>query len=60
MPPRVGLRASRLKVGALTGLISPYPTRSEVVKRAAGAYYTPKLFSGRTRQLVALLNRLPV
>ena len=30
-------------------MIAPYPTLSEADKRAAGAYYTPKLFSGRTR-----------
>lgn len=57
----VGLAmAAKLKVGALTGLISPYPTRSEVVKRAAGAYFTPTLFSDRTRGIVGLLNRLPI
>jgi pyruvate/2-oxoglutarate dehydrogenase complex dihydrolipoamide dehydrogenase (E3) component len=56
----VGLAmANRQKVGALTGLISPYPTRSEVVKRAAGAYFTPTLFSARTRGLVGFLSRLP-
>jgi hypothetical protein len=38
--------------------IVPYPTLSEVSKRAAGSYYTPKLFSDRTRKLVRLLMRL--
>jgi pyruvate/2-oxoglutarate dehydrogenase complex dihydrolipoamide dehydrogenase (E3) component len=53
----VGLvMANNQKVGALTNLISPYPTRSEIVKRAAGAYFTPKLFSERTRQLVGFLK----
>jgi pyruvate/2-oxoglutarate dehydrogenase complex dihydrolipoamide dehydrogenase (E3) component len=56
----VGLAmASRLTVRALTGVVAPYPTRGEIVKRAAGALYTPVLFSPGTRRLVALLKRLP-
>jgi pyruvate/2-oxoglutarate dehydrogenase complex dihydrolipoamide dehydrogenase (E3) component len=51
--------AKRMKVGAVAGLILPYPTRAEAGKRAAGEYYTPKLFSERTRMLVRLLQRLP-
>jgi pyruvate/2-oxoglutarate dehydrogenase complex dihydrolipoamide dehydrogenase (E3) component len=55
----VGLAMANKKgVGALTALISPYPTRSEIVKRAAGAYYTPSLFSPRTRTLVGFLQKL--
>jgi hypothetical protein len=38
--------------------VAPYPTFSEVSKRAAGAWFTPKLFSDRTRKLVDLLARL--
>jgi pyruvate/2-oxoglutarate dehydrogenase complex dihydrolipoamide dehydrogenase (E3) component len=54
----VGLAMSLNKgVGALTGFISPYPTRSEIVKRAAGAHFTPTLFSPRTRWLIGLLKR---
>ncbi|MCU0882001.1 MAG: FAD-dependent oxidoreductase [Hyphomonadaceae bacterium] len=45
-------------VRALTNLISPYPTRSEIAKRAAGAWYTPSLFSDRTRKLVGFLKNL--
>jgi pyruvate/2-oxoglutarate dehydrogenase complex dihydrolipoamide dehydrogenase (E3) component len=48
-----------LKLSKLTGMIAPYPTRSELPKRLAGQFYTPKLFSSRTRWLVSLLNRLP-
>lgn len=47
-----------LKVGAVANLIVPYPTLSEVSKRAAGSYYTPTLFSKRTRKLVGVLQRL--
>ena len=49
--------SQRLKIGALANLIVPYPTRGEASKRAAGSYYTPTLFSARTRRLVRLLAR---
>jgi pyruvate/2-oxoglutarate dehydrogenase complex dihydrolipoamide dehydrogenase (E3) component len=45
-----------LKIGALANLIVPYPTLSEISKRAAGAYYTPALFSARMRALVRFLG----
>lgn len=51
--------SKKMKIGAVAGLILPYPTRGEAGKRAAGEYYTPKLFSGRTRAFVRLLQRLP-
>jgi pyruvate/2-oxoglutarate dehydrogenase complex dihydrolipoamide dehydrogenase (E3) component len=55
----VGLAMANKKgVGAITSLISPYPTRSEIVKRAAGAYFTPNLFSPRTRSIVKFLQKL--
>jgi len=47
----------RLKIGAVANLIMPYPTRGEAGKRAAGSFYTPTLFSPRTRRLVRLLAR---
>jgi pyruvate/2-oxoglutarate dehydrogenase complex dihydrolipoamide dehydrogenase (E3) component len=49
--------SQQLKIGAMANLIVPYPTRGEAGKRAAGAYYTPTLFSPRTRWLVRLLAR---
>ena len=49
--------SQKLKIGALANLIVPYPTRGEASKRAAGSYYTPTLFSPRTRRLVRLLAR---
>jgi pyruvate/2-oxoglutarate dehydrogenase complex dihydrolipoamide dehydrogenase (E3) component len=49
--------SQNLKIGALADLIVPYPTRGEASKRAAGSYYTPTLFSARTRRLVRLLAR---
>ena len=50
--------SQRLKIGAVATMIAPYPTLGEASKRAAGAFYTPKLFSERTRWLVRLLARL--
>ena len=43
----------------MTGIIAPYPTLSEVSKRVAGAYFTPTLFSERTRAVVRFMQRLP-
>ncbi len=48
-----------LGVRALTNPVLPYPTRSEIVKRADGAHVTPTLFSPATRTLVGLLKRIP-
>src|SRR5579883_594902 len=54
-----GLAIGRgLKLSAIANMIAPYPTFGEVSKRAAGSFYTPKLFSERTRRLVRLLARL--
>lgn len=50
--------ANRLKIGAFTAMIAPYPTRSEIAKRVAGQWYGPTLFSPRTRRLVKLLGAL--
>ena len=49
--------SQKLKIGALANLIVPYPTRGEASKRAAGCYYTPTLFSPRTRRFVRFLAR---
>ena len=47
----------KMKIGAVAGLIIPYPTLGEVNKRAAGSYYTPTLFSERTKKIVRFLLR---
>lgn len=44
-----------LKLGAIAGMIAPYPTRGEASKRAAGAFFAPLVFGARTRWLVRLL-----
>jgi pyruvate/2-oxoglutarate dehydrogenase complex dihydrolipoamide dehydrogenase (E3) component len=45
----------KMKIGTMAGVIAPYPTLSEVSKRAAGSYFMPKLFSERTRKIVRFL-----
>jgi len=45
------------KIGTMAGLIFPYPTLSEVSKRAAGSYFTPKLFSDRIKGIVRFLQK---
>ncbi len=49
----------RVSLSALAGMVVAYPTRAEAGKRAAGNFYTPRLFSGRMRRLARLLARLP-
>lgn len=48
-----------LKVSDMASIIAPYPTLGEVSKRVAGAYYTPSLFSDRTRKVVRAMQYLP-
>ena len=50
--------ANKQKIGAVAGYVAPYPTLGEASKRVAGQYYTPKLFSDRTKRIVGLLAKL--
>jgi pyruvate/2-oxoglutarate dehydrogenase complex dihydrolipoamide dehydrogenase (E3) component len=47
-----------LKLATIAAMIAPYPTLGEVNKRAAGSFFTARLFSDRTRRVVRLLARL--
>ena len=49
----------RLTMRDMASIIAPYPTLGEVSKRVAGAWFTPQLFSDRTRKVVSLVQRLP-
>ncbi|CCQ72115.1 NAD(P)/FAD-dependent oxidoreductase [Magnetospira sp. QH-2] len=49
--------SQKLKIGAVAQMIAPYPTLGELNKRAAGTFYTPTLFSKRTRGIVRFLSR---
>lgn len=57
LQPWILAMTRKLKIGAMTGFIAPYPTLGEVNKRIAGSYYTPTLFSPRTRMIVGLLRK---
>ncbi|WP_135081161.1 FAD-dependent oxidoreductase [Terasakiella sp. SH-1] len=49
--------SQKMKIGAMASIIAPYPTLSEVSKRAAGSFYTPSLFSEKTKKIVRFLLR---
>lgn len=49
----------RVPLSAMAGMIVPYPTRAEALKRAAGSLLLPRLFAPRTKWLVRQLARLP-
>lgn len=48
---------NKVKISGLAQIISPYPTRSEAVKRAAGSWYTDTIFSPRTRKLAGIWTK---
>jgi pyruvate/2-oxoglutarate dehydrogenase complex dihydrolipoamide dehydrogenase (E3) component len=50
--------ARKLKLSALAGPMLPYPTLSELGKRAAGQFYAARLFSPAMRRLVRVLRWL--
>ncbi|MHA1108964.1 MAG: dihydrolipoyl dehydrogenase family protein, partial [Alphaproteobacteria bacterium] len=50
--PWVMAVSGKWKIGKMAGAMAPYPTLSEVGKRAAGSWYVPRLFSERTRKIV--------
>ncbi len=50
--------ANGLKIGAVAAMVSPYPTLGEINKRAAGQYYTPRLFENpMLKRIVRLVQR---
>ncbi|MGR3540820.1 MAG: dihydrolipoyl dehydrogenase family protein [Hasllibacter sp.] len=53
--------ANRLKMSQVAGMVAPYPTLGEVSKRAAGAYFSPRLFENPTvkRAVRAVQRFLP-
>lgn len=51
--------ANKLKMSAVANMIAPYPTLGEINKRAASAYFTPKLFDSPTvKKIVGLVQKL--
>ncbi len=50
--------ANKLKMSQISAMIAPYPTVFEVNKRAAGAYFTPRLFENPTvKKVVGFVQR---
>ncbi|MFK7878081.1 MAG: NAD(P)/FAD-dependent oxidoreductase, partial [Paracoccaceae bacterium] len=50
--------ANNMKMSAIANTVLPYPTISEVNKRAAGAYFSPRLFeSDRVKSVVRFVQR---
>ena len=50
--------ANKLKIGAVAAMVAPYPTLGEINKRAAGQYYSPRLFeSNFVKKVVRFVQR---
>ncbi len=49
--------SSGLKIKAMTGFIAPYPTLSEISKRAAYSFYIPQLNRPRVRRIINWLRK---
>ncbi len=50
--------SNRLKLTAMAGTVLPYPTLAEISKRAAGAYFSPKLFDNiNVKRVVGAVQR---
>ncbi|MCC5974832.1 MAG: FAD-dependent oxidoreductase [Rubellimicrobium sp.] len=50
--------SARLKMSAIAGMVLPYPTLSEINKRLASAYFSPRLFnSPAVRRVVEAVQR---
>jgi pyruvate/2-oxoglutarate dehydrogenase complex dihydrolipoamide dehydrogenase (E3) component len=50
--------SKNMKIGDIAGFVAPYPTLAELSKRAAGAYFTPRIFeSDRLKAVVRFLAR---
>ena len=51
--------ANRLKMSQIAAMVAPYPTISEINKRAAGADFSPRLFENpKVKTVVGLVQRL--
>jgi len=47
-----------LKMSAIAGMVAPYPTMAEISKRAAGTYFSPRLFdNANVKRLVRAVQR---
>ena len=50
--------ANNMKMSQIAGMVAPYPTIGEINKRAAGAYFSPRLFeSDLVKSVVRAVQR---
>ncbi|MDC0738328.1 FAD-dependent oxidoreductase [Cognatishimia sp. SS12] len=50
--------ANNMKMSQIAGMVAPYPTVGELNKRAAGAYFSPRLFeSSKVKRIVGFVQR---
>ena len=50
--------ANRLKMSQVAAMVAPYPTIAEVNKRAAGVYFSPRLFDNpKVKRIVRFVQR---
>lgn len=50
--------ANKMKMSQIAAMVAPYPTVGEVNKRAAGAYFSPRLFENPTvKMIVGVVQR---
>lgn len=50
--------ANNMKMGQIAAMVAPYPTISEVNKRVAGAYFSPRLFDNpMVKRVVGFVQR---
>ncbi|MHA6267494.1 dihydrolipoyl dehydrogenase family protein [Aliiroseovarius sp. CAU 1755] len=51
--------ANNLKMSQIAAMVAPYPTMAEVSKRAAGAYFSPRLFGNPwVKRIVGLVQKV--
>ncbi len=48
---------NKVKISGLAQIISPYPTRSEAVKRAAGSWYTATIFGPKAKKMAGFWTK---
>ncbi|MFK7937881.1 MAG: NAD(P)/FAD-dependent oxidoreductase [Roseovarius sp.] len=50
--------ANKMKMGQVAAMVAPYPTIGEINKRAAGAYFSPRLFDNpKVKWVVGMVQR---
>jgi hypothetical protein len=54
----VAVLGSGMKLSTLAGAIHPYPTLTEINKRVAGSWLSPKIFSSTVRKGLKLIFQL--